>query len=148
MKQIETEAQRSAEVLRRLVEISLFLAEHNMGFCGSSAKFFTKNNGNFLGLVQLLGKFDSVLMEHLRRITEKETQFHLLSVSIQNELITILGDSVKQSILTKIKEARYFSVILVCTPDISHKEQVSLTIHYVTEDDDGKIKIEESFIAY
>lgn len=148
MKQIETEAQRSAEVLRRLVEISLFLAEHNMGFRGSSAKVFTKNNGNFLGLVQLLGKFDSVLMEHLRRITEKETQFHLLSVSIQNELLTILGDSVKQSILTKIKEARYFSVILDCTPDISHKEQVSLTIRYVTEDDDGKIKIEESFIAY
>lgn len=53
MKQIETEAQRSAEVLRRSVEINLFLAEHNMGFRGSSAKVFTKNNGNFLGLVQL-----------------------------------------------------------------------------------------------
>lgn len=148
MKQIESEAERSEKVLQRLVAITLFLAEHNLAFRGSSSKIFTNNNGNFLGLVELLGKFDSVLMEHLRRITEKETQFHLLSVSIQNELINILGDAVKQSILTKIKDARYFSVILDCTPDISHKEQVSLTIRYVTEDDDGNIQVEESFIAY
>lgn len=100
--QIRTEAQRSEEVLQRLVEITLYLAENNIAFRGTSAKLFTKRNGNFLGLVQLLGKFDVVLMEHLRRISDKETHFHLLSVSIQNELISLLGNAVKQSILKKI----------------------------------------------
>lgn len=136
--------------MRRLVEITLYLAENNIAFRGTSAKLFTKNNGNFLGLVQLLGKFDVVLMEHLRRISYQQTHFHLLSVSIQNELINLLGNAVKQTILNRIQQAKYFSVIFDCTPDISHNEQTSLMIRYVHEDpeDSGKITIEESFIAY
>lgn len=72
MKQMCTEAQRS-EVFRRLVEITLYLAEHNIAFRRSSSKLFTKINGNFLGLVELLGQFYNVLMEHLRRVSNKET---------------------------------------------------------------------------
>lgn len=145
--QINTETQRSEEVLRRIVEITLYLTEHNIAFRGSSSTLFTKGNGNFLGLVQLLGKFDAVLMEHLRRISNRETNFHLLSVSSQNEIINILGNAVKESIINKIKNAKYFSVIFDCTPDISRKEQTSLTIRYVNEENE-EINIEESFIAY
>ncbi|KAK4878990.1 hypothetical protein RN001_007136 [Aquatica leii] len=106
--QINTETQRSEEVLRRLVEITLYLAENDIAFRGSSSKVFTKNNGNFLGFLQLLGKFDAVLLEHLRRVTNRETKFHLLSVSIQNEIINMLGSKVKESIIKKIKTAKYF----------------------------------------
>ncbi|KAK4884273.1 hypothetical protein RN001_000544 [Aquatica leii] len=144
--QINTETQRSEEVLRQLVEITLYLAENNIAFRGSSSKVFTKNNGNFLGLVQLLGKFDAVLLEHLRKVTYRETKFYLLSVSIQNEIINMLGSKVKESIIKKIK-TKYFSVIFDCTPDISHKEQTSLTIRYVSKKSDD-INIEESFITY
>jgi hypothetical protein len=87
----------------------------------------TPNNGNFLGLVQLLGEFDPVIMEHLRRIVNKETNVHYFGKRIQNKLIGLLGTEVRNKISIMVKSAKYFSIILDCTPDISHVEQLSLT---------------------
>ena len=58
------------------MSITLFLAKHNMAFRGSSDKLFTEHNGNFLGLVELLGNYDDVMREHLRRIVFRESKDH------------------------------------------------------------------------
>jgi hypothetical protein len=42
-------------VLERLTAIVLFLSRNNLAFRGTSDKLMTKNNGNFLGLTELLG---------------------------------------------------------------------------------------------
>ena len=59
---------------------------------------------------------------------------------MQNELISVVADAVVNAILQDIKNAMHFSVMLDCTPDISHKEQMSLTILCVS---DG-VNVEES----
>lgn len=146
--QIKSEKQKWQEIFKRLVSIILFLAEHNLAFRGSSSKLFTKNNGNFLGLVQLLAKFDFILASHLEKITSGEQHVHMLSPRIQNELITLLADKVKKFIVDKIQEAKYFSVLLDCTPDLSHQEHVSLTLRYLKENEEKKIIVEESFLGY
>jgi hypothetical protein len=121
------------------------LAEHNLSFRGSSDKLNTPKNGNFLGLVQLLGKFDPVMIEHLRRVMHKETNHHYFSKNIQNEVIHLLGNEVRGQIISKIKKAKYFSVILDCTPDISHTEQMSVTFRFFDVDE---YCVRECFLAY
>ncbi|XP_018095803.2 zinc finger MYM-type protein 1 [Xenopus laevis] len=44
-----------------------------------------------------------------------------------------MGNAVQKNILHRIKAAKYFAVILDCTPDISHQEQMSMTIRYVSD---------------
>ena len=125
---INDEKIRWHNVFQRLLAIVQFLAEHNMAFRGSSDKLHEPQNGNFLGLVQLIAKFDPVMQEHLRRMNDSEIHDHYLGKHIQNELVQLMGKKVKQTIIDRVKIAKYFSVILDCTPDISHKEQMSLAI--------------------
>ena len=75
---------------------------------------------------------------------------HYLGKDIQNELIELLADAIRQEILKAIKSAKYYSIILDCTPDISHKEQMTIIIRFVELDSskEEKINISESFLGF
>ena len=79
----------------------------------------------------MMAKWDPTMQEHVRRIKDNETHQHYLGPEIQNEIISILAANVKNSILQDTKKAKYFSLILDCTPDMSHQEQMSLVLRFV-----------------
>ncbi|XP_047093002.1 zinc finger MYM-type protein 1-like [Lolium rigidum] len=146
-RELEKEKEHWRKVLFRILLIVKFLAEHNLAFRGSNSKVYQDNNGNFLGLVEMLAEFDPVIKEHIDRITNDKIRDHYLGPSIQNELIILLADAIRSVIIGKIKEAKYFSVILDCTPDASHQEQMSLIIRYV-DTSSGSACIQESFLGF
>jgi len=121
-RKLEKEKDHWRKVLFRIVGIVKFLAKHNLAFRGSNSKLYDDSNGNFLGLIEMLAEFDPVIQEHVRRITNEETQVHYLGPRIQNELIHMLAAAIKSETIEKIKNAKYFSVLLDCTPDASHQE--------------------------
>lgn len=72
------------------------------------------------------------MKEHIRRITSEEIHSHYLGKNIQNEIIQLLSKKINLQIISALKNAKYYSIILDCTPDISHKEQMTMIFRFVT----------------
>lgn len=136
------------EVLQRLIAIITFLGEQNLAFRGSSDKLFEKENGNFLKLVELLSQFDQVLAEHVRRTINKETYAHYMGKNIQNELIQLLSEEIQSKILSLLHAAKYYTIIVDCTQDVSKVEQMSIVFRFVNISDNGNVEIREHFFEF
>ena len=63
-------------VLERLVNVTLMLAKWNLAFRGSSEERSKNNKSNFLSIIQLLAKYDTVLDKLLQ--LSKSSPKHLV----------------------------------------------------------------------
>ena len=133
-------------VLQRLICLIRVMAMQNIPFRGSTDTLFEHNNGSFLKLVEMISLFDSVMAEHIRRVTSKETHIHYLGKDIQNEIISMLSSQIQQEILTMLKSAKYYSIVLDCTPDVSRTEQMTVIVRFVTTQ--GSVEIREHFLEF
>ncbi|XP_071056482.1 zinc finger MYM-type protein 1-like [Onthophagus taurus] len=141
------------EVLLRIERIIKMLGKSCLAFQGTSDKLFEHNNDNFLKVVELLSEFDPIMEEDVRRVVKKEeTKAHYLGKNIENEIIDLLHQNVKSYIINEIKKAKYYSIILDCTPDVSKVKQMTLIIRYVTVNksdfNDAEIKVNGSFLGF
>jgi len=63
------------------------------------------------------------LSKHIKR--HKKCGLSYFSHGIQEEFLESIAKRVKDEILSKIREAKYYSILFDCTPDIS---QIHLTM--------------------
>ena len=110
--EIMREKERWREVLKRKIGSVEFLAKYNLSFRGTNEKLYVEGNENFLGVMEMIGKFDPILQEHIRQIKNGEIHHHYLGHGIQDELISFLAHSMKNSILKIINKAKYFYLTL------------------------------------
>ncbi len=134
-RQYETESQYWSEVLKRVVAVIKFISERGLGFRGDNRQFGSPQNGNYLGCLELISQFDPFLREHIVRFGNagKGTPSYLSS-TVCEELIDLMGDKMLSVILDKIRMAKYFSLIVDSSPDISHSDQLTFVVRYVSEE--------------
>lgn len=151
-KLFDIEKQRWYDVIKRIIYVVQFLCRQNLAFRGQESKLYVNNNGNFLKCIEMISKFDPVMAEHIRRVTSDSHYKNMpsyLGDKIQNEIISILGTELQNSILSLCKQNKYFSIILDCTPDISHVEQISVSIRFVHFNVISKLlEIREHFLVF
>jgi hypothetical protein len=109
-------------ILGQIIGFVNTLSRNSFPFRGTSEKIYEKNNGFFCLFIEFLSEFDPIIKDHLWHVVDKEIQNHYLSHDIQNELISLLVNEIKEEILKKILKVKYFLVIHDCTSDLSHKE--------------------------
>ncbi|XP_025408958.1 zinc finger MYM-type protein 1-like [Sipha flava] len=155
-KQILSETEKWKAILKRLLDVTLFLAYRGLPFQGSSTKIGNVNNGNFLGILELLGRYDEITRGHLAYVKEYQNKgesmkgrTHYLSWMSQNEFISHCGDKILKHILEERTESIYYSIIADATPDVSHQEQNVLSLRYVFRNKETKqLEIQERFIEF
>jgi len=136
------------QILERLIALIQVLGAQNLALRGTNEQLFTAGNGNFLKFVEYLALFDPIMHEHLRKVSNKEIHVHYLGKDIQNEIINILSAAVREKILASANAAKYFALILDCTPDVSHVEQMTIIIRFVDMTNANKCEIKEHFLGF
>ncbi|XP_053569321.1 LOW QUALITY PROTEIN: zinc finger MYM-type protein 1-like [Bombina bombina] len=148
---MEIEKKKCRDILHRLLDITLFLAKQNLAFRGHKEDESSFNKGNFLEMVEMLSKYDSVLKEHLIRLKRSTCKLKVsvsyLAPKTQNEFISVLANHVKEKLVMEIKSAKYFGIMFDSTPDISHTDQMSEVIRYV-KISNRKVEVKEVFLGF
>lgn len=118
--------------MQEIVEVVKFLASTGLAFRGNNQIIGNKSNGNYLGCIELLAKYDPWLQQHLHDHANKGKGAVLyLSIGVCDEFIEILGNNVRNVIISELKKAKFFSIIIDSTPDISHSDQLTIVVRYV-----------------
>lgn len=148
-KAIANEKEKWRCVLRVIVDAIMFCAKNNLALRGTTEQIGESNCGIFLSTIELISHYNRQIFDHMQCIKQGSTPHKVtyFSPDIQNEVIEILRKKVKSEILTRICQAKYFSMMFDSTPDVSHSEQVAEIIRYV-HITGGKCSIEESFIDF
>ncbi|XP_071060220.1 zinc finger MYM-type protein 1-like [Pseudochaenichthys georgianus] len=94
-----------------------------------------------------MAKFDPVRKQHVGRVESGAgSHTHYMGKRIQNELIDSISSKILDTIVEEIKRCKYFSIILDYTPDLSHKEQLSVIVRIVSLEDKPQVK--EHFLGF
>ena len=122
-------------VLRSIVEAVMLCARQGLALRGhrddsthvESAPL--ANHGNFLALLQFrIRAGDELLKEHLQ--TAKGNALYT-SKTVQNEIIAICGNLIRQKLLKYIRDAGFFTVIADEATDAANQEQLFVSIRFV-----------------
>ena len=66
-------------MLERIIDVILFLGERGLAFRGSSQRIGDFQNGNFLGVLELISDYDPLLEEHLIEVRESQSKGERMS---------------------------------------------------------------------
>ena len=112
-----------------------FLSSRGLAFRGSSELVSSPQNGNFLGILELLAEYDTFLAEHIqKRVNKDKRHVSYFSSTVCEEFIDLIATKVLDIIISEIKQAKYYSVSVDSTPDVTNADHLTIIFWYVLPD--------------
>lgn len=99
-----------------------------------------ENQGNFRAILKYRSHGDTFL----NNILEEDKGYKYISPNMQNEIICICDQLILKEIVGKVNAAEGFAVLADETTDIATKEQLTLCVRYI----DNNNIINESFLQF
>lgn len=122
-------------VLTRVCAVVKSLSSRGLPFRGDSEQFGSMHNGNFNMCLELIAEFDPFLAKHISTHgNQGKGHTNYLSHFTYEKFIKLMAEKVQNKIVEEIITARYFSISIDSTPDISHVDQLSFIFRYVNSD--------------
>ena len=125
----EKSVKERREILLSLIDVVVSLGKRNIPFRGHTWDKQTKReDGNFDFFVHWKSKFDPLLKHHLAHCSKNASY---TSPAIQNEIIALAGDEIRDEILKSVKSARWYSIMADECTDVATIEQMALCLRFV-----------------
>ena len=122
-------------VTKRVVAVVKFLCKRDLPLRGGNEVYGSHQNGNFLGLLELVAQFADFLADHIRRFGNSgKGVSSCLSSTMCNEFVQLMAKEATTKIANEVKKAKYYSVTVNSTPDVTKVDQLTFIIKYVQDD--------------
>ena len=142
---------KNRELLKRIIDVIILLGKLGIAFRGHRENMADEdvfNNGIFLELVKLLGKYDEILGKHVEKVRKDHEKIKsdakqkvgrgnkvtFMSKNTQNKLIDIIGNEIVNEIVGYIENCIGWSMMIDTTPDVARKEQLSICVRVVSKE--------------
>ena len=144
--QAEHQEQYWQSVLKRVVSVIIFIAEHGLAFWGDNQLVGSPQNGNFLGILELIAQYDNFLAGHIATHANRgKGHTNYVSSTIMEALVRTMGEKVLGEIISRVKKSKYYSISSDSTPDAAHTDQLNLVLRYMERD--GSVERFVTFMA-
>ncbi len=130
---------KNREILKSLIDVVRFLGKQELAFRGNNEGESSSNRGNYVELLHLLASKDANLASHLA----SSTVFSGTSNRIQNDLIEVITDVLREDIKEELRVAPFVAVEVDETTDITNKAQLSVILRYVSGSE-----VKEAFLGF
>ena len=117
--------------LKAVIEVILLCAQQNIGLQGHCENEKSLNKGSFLEILNIVARHDIIVKDRLQTGPRNVVY---TSAEIQNTLLNLLGNKVRETICNGAKAASVYSVLVDESKDISRKEQLSVALRYVDDE--------------
>ena len=106
------------------------MARQGISFRGTQSEA----DSNFAQLLSFTSRHCPKLKQWINEKHNRAYKVTYTSPQSQNEFLSLLAMEVKEKIVTDIKDAGIFSIMADTTPDLNHKDQMSVICRYVYQD--------------
>uniref|UniRef100_A0A8D8THQ5 Zinc finger MYM-type protein 1 n=1 Tax=Cacopsylla melanoneura TaxID=428564 RepID=A0A8D8THQ5_9HEMI len=145
--------EKNRKILHSIIETIIFIGRQEIACRGhvDSGPILIDpdhNDGNFRSLLRFrVSSGDKILSDHLFK-NQDSSNARYTSPQIQNEIIEICGNIIKDKVVSKINSSNCFSILADETMDISGTEQFSLCARYLETTGDKGTVLKEDFLTF